>query len=102
MQGPEKQNIEYTQYMPGSKHTNDRGLHLGAHRVADQIVAMGIEMQDTAAAVAYYKEKLDFKPGHALQPGRRGSNFPACQASRWRLCSTRRALPSSFISLCPI
>jgi catechol 2,3-dioxygenase-like lactoylglutathione lyase family enzyme len=69
MQGPEKQNIEYTQYMPGSKHTNDRGLHLGAHRIADQIVAMGIEMQDTAAAVTYYKEKLDFKSGHALQPG---------------------------------
>ncbi len=69
MQGPEKQNIEYTQYMPGSKHSNDRGLHLGDHRIAEQIVAMGIEMQDTAAAVKYYEEKLDFKPGHALQPG---------------------------------
>jgi catechol 2,3-dioxygenase-like lactoylglutathione lyase family enzyme len=76
MQGPEKQNIEYTQYMPGSKHTNDRGMHLGAHRVADQIVAMGIEMQDTAAAVAYYKEKLDFKPGHALQPGQTWLELP--------------------------
>jgi len=76
MKGPEKQNIEYTQYMPGSKHTNDRGLHLGEHRVADQIVAMGIEMQDTAAAVAYYKEKLDFKPGHALQPGQTWLELP--------------------------
>jgi catechol 2,3-dioxygenase-like lactoylglutathione lyase family enzyme len=76
MQGPEKQNIEYTQYMPGSKHTNDRGLHLGAHRIADQIVAMGIEMQDPAAAVAYYKEKLDFKPGHALQPGQTWLELP--------------------------
>ena len=76
MEGPEKQNIEYTQYMPGSKHTNDRGMHLGAHRVADQIVAMGIEMQDTAAAVAYYKEKLDFKPGHALQPGQTWLELP--------------------------
>jgi catechol 2,3-dioxygenase-like lactoylglutathione lyase family enzyme len=76
MQGPERQNIEYTQYMPGSKHTNDRGLHLGTHRVADQIVAMGIEMQDTAAAIAYYKEKLDFKPGHALQPGQTWLELP--------------------------
>jgi len=76
MKGPENQNIEYTQYMPGSKHTNDRGLHLGAHRVADQIVAMGIEMQDPAAAVAYYKEKLDFKPGHALQPGQTWLELP--------------------------
>jgi hypothetical protein len=62
--------------MPGSKHTNDRGLHLGAHRVADQIIAMGIEMQDTAAAVAYYKEKLDFKPGHALLPGQTWLEHP--------------------------
>jgi catechol 2,3-dioxygenase-like lactoylglutathione lyase family enzyme len=76
MQGPEKQNIEYTQYMPGSKHTNDRGLHLGAHRIADQIVAMGIEMQDPAAAIAYYREKLDFKPGRALQPGQLWLELP--------------------------
>ncbi len=27
MSGPEKQNIEYTQYMPGSRHSNDKGLH---------------------------------------------------------------------------
>jgi catechol 2,3-dioxygenase-like lactoylglutathione lyase family enzyme len=37
---------------------------------------MGIEMQDTAAAISYYKEKLDFKPGHALQPGQTWLELP--------------------------
>jgi catechol 2,3-dioxygenase-like lactoylglutathione lyase family enzyme len=68
MAGPEKQNIEYTQYMPGSKHSNDKGLHLGANRVSEQIVAMGIEMQDPAAARTYYVEKLGFAPAAALAP----------------------------------
>jgi hypothetical protein len=69
MSGPEKQNIEYTQYMPGSKHTNDQGLHLGAKRISEQIVAMGIEMQDPAAARQYYIEKLGFAPATPLEPG---------------------------------
>jgi hypothetical protein len=69
MPGPEQQNIEYTQYMPGSKHTNDRGLHLGANRISDRIFAVGLEMQDTAAALTFYKEKLGFTPAPSLEPG---------------------------------
>jgi len=69
MQGPEKQNIEYTRYMPGSKHSNDRGMHLGASRISDEIVAVGIEMQDPAAARRFYEEKLVFKPKPVLDPG---------------------------------
>src|SRR6201991_2939550 len=42
MQGPEdangtRQNMEYTQYMPGSLHSNDQGKHLGEDRVGDSI-----------------------------------------------------------------
>ncbi len=65
MQGPERQNIEYTEYMPGSKHTNDIGLHLGADRISKQIVGLGVEMEDPAAANSFYEEKLGFRP--ALQ-----------------------------------
>jgi catechol 2,3-dioxygenase-like lactoylglutathione lyase family enzyme len=57
MEGPEKQNLEYTQYMPGSRHSNDKGLHLGANRVSEQIVAVGVEMQAPAAAAAFYKRQ---------------------------------------------
>jgi catechol 2,3-dioxygenase-like lactoylglutathione lyase family enzyme len=69
MVGPENQNIEYTQYMAGSKHTNDRGKHLGAHRISEEIVAVGITMQDPAAAVSFYKQKLEFTAAHGWNAG---------------------------------
>ena len=62
MEGPEKQNIEYTQYMPGSLHSNDQGKHLGASRIAKQIVAVSITMNDPNAAETFYTQKLGFRP----------------------------------------
>lgn len=76
MEGPEKQNIEYTQYMPGSRHTNDRGKHLGASRVAEEILAVGIEMEAPAPAATFYKEKLEFVAGRAWVPGQNWLNLP--------------------------
>lgn len=64
MRGPENQNIEYTQYMPGSRHTLDIGKHLGADRIADGIVGVGIPMADVSAADAFYKDKMGFVPLH--------------------------------------
>jgi len=54
------QNIEYTQYMPGSKHTLDFGLHTGPDRVADKMTVVALAMQDPAAARAFYLTKLGF------------------------------------------
>lgn len=68
MEGPEKQNIEYTQYMPGSRHSSDTGKHLGPDRISDRILAAGIEMQDSAAARAYYIAKLAFSAAGPLLP----------------------------------
>lgn len=68
MQGPEKQNIEYTQYMPGSRHTLDIGKHLGTNRIADGMVGVAIEMQDIPAAEEYYQSKLSFsKAEHSAE-----------------------------------
>ena len=55
------QNIEYTQYMPGSLHYNDRGKHLDEDRIADRIVSVSLAMQDTAAARDFYINQLAFK-----------------------------------------
>src|SRR6202040_2877985 len=33
------QNIEYTQYQPGSMHSLDQGKHLGSDRIADKLVS---------------------------------------------------------------
>jgi catechol 2,3-dioxygenase-like lactoylglutathione lyase family enzyme len=63
--GPEQasgpQNIEYTQYMPGSLHSNDAGKHLGADRVADKLIAVALAMKDPASARDFYINQLLFK-----------------------------------------
>jgi catechol 2,3-dioxygenase-like lactoylglutathione lyase family enzyme len=56
------QNIEYTQYMPGSLHSNDEGKHLGPDRIADKLVSVSLAMQDPAGARDFYINQLNFKP----------------------------------------
>jgi catechol 2,3-dioxygenase-like lactoylglutathione lyase family enzyme len=82
MHGPEGQNIEYTQYMPGSKHWNDRGKHLGAQRVSEEMIAVGIAVQDTAAARTFYEEKLGFTAAPALAPNQIGLRLPGASDQR--------------------
>jgi catechol 2,3-dioxygenase-like lactoylglutathione lyase family enzyme len=66
LKGPQQfadpQNIEYTQYMPGSLHSNDTGKHLGAGRIADTMILVTLAMQDPAAARKFYNDKLGFVP----------------------------------------
>jgi catechol 2,3-dioxygenase-like lactoylglutathione lyase family enzyme len=66
MKGPQQfadpQNIEYTQYMPGSRHTLDFGQHLGPDRVGERMTAVALAMQDPAAARDFYLTKLGFTP----------------------------------------
>jgi len=38
LHGPEGELLEYTQYLPGSLHVEDRGKHLGARRVSDHLL----------------------------------------------------------------
>jgi catechol 2,3-dioxygenase-like lactoylglutathione lyase family enzyme len=70
LRGAATQNIEYTQYMPGSKHTLDRGQHLGPDRIAERIAGVGVPMADPVAAASFYVDKLSFEPGaRPLEPG---------------------------------
>lgn len=62
LRGKPTQNIEYTQYMPGSRHTLDRGKHLGQDRVAEEMVGVGVPVEDVGAATRFYEEKLSFSP----------------------------------------
>ena len=57
-QGP--QNMEYTQYMPGSLHSKDFGQHLGKDRIATEIVNVTIGADDPIGARAFYAEKVGF------------------------------------------
>ncbi len=58
---PEEATIEYTQYLPGSRHSEDRGKHLGAQRVSQQLVGAAFPVRDLAAVRAFYTGKLGFE-----------------------------------------
>lgn len=73
------ENIEYTQYMPWSRHTLDRGKHLGPDRIADRIAGVGIPMQDLQAATSFYEQKLSFRPARELQPGVKALELPGSE-----------------------
>jgi catechol 2,3-dioxygenase-like lactoylglutathione lyase family enzyme len=55
------QNIEYTQYMPGSRHYEDRGKHINPDRIADTLIGVSLAMQDVPAARDFYLNQLSFK-----------------------------------------
>ena len=57
---PEGRVTEFTQYMPGSRHTLDRGKHLGANRVSDEIAGFELPVPDMAAARQFYTAGLGF------------------------------------------
>lgn len=80
------QNIEYTQYMPGSRHTLDRGKHLGPNRIAQRIAGVGIPMADAAAATAFYEHQLSFSPSaQPLEPGQSALALPGAAGERVEL-----------------
>jgi len=58
---PEGRTTEFTQYMPGSRHTLDQGKHLGASRVSQEIDGIEFPALDMAAARKFYAEGLGFQ-----------------------------------------
>jgi len=70
MVGPENQNIEYTQYMPGSLHSKDQSLHLGENRISKQIFGVSLRMEDPVAARTFYEQQMGFHESrNPLEPG---------------------------------
>ena len=95
MVGPEKQNIEYTQYMPGSKHTEDRGKHLGANRISAHLVGLSVEMDDPGAAREFYEQKLGFHSArHDLRPGAVSLDLPGGSGQKIEIA--QKAAGSAF------
>lgn len=80
------QNLEYTQYEPGSMHSSDRGKHLGEDRIADSIGTVSIAVRDPAAARDFYLNQLSFKsiagdPMFLHMPGNSGQEIEIVKAS---------------------
>jgi hypothetical protein len=61
MYGPDKQQLEYTQYLPGSLHSEDHGKHLLQSRISIDMLAATNPVKDLAGERSYYTGKLAFK-----------------------------------------
>lgn len=58
---PEGRVTELTQYMPGSRHTLDRGKHLGEHRISAELLGFELPVPDLEAARKFYVSGLGFE-----------------------------------------
>lgn len=45
---------EFTQYMPGSRHTLDRGQHLGQDRISDEIIGFVLPVRELGVMADFY------------------------------------------------
>lgn len=59
MTDPQGHVVEFTQYMPDSRHMRDKGEHLGDRRVSDELLGFELPVNDVAAARKFY-ESLGF------------------------------------------
>ena len=57
---PEDRLLEYTQYLPGSLHSEDRGKHLGSHPVSRDLLRASIPVKNVTSERIFYTEKLGF------------------------------------------
>jgi catechol 2,3-dioxygenase-like lactoylglutathione lyase family enzyme len=68
MKDPEDRVTEFTQYMPGSRHTLDKGLHLGEHRISEEMLGFSLPVPDIEAAKKFYVSGMGFE----VREGRSG------------------------------
>jgi catechol 2,3-dioxygenase-like lactoylglutathione lyase family enzyme len=55
---PERLQVEYLQYLPGSLHVEDRGRHLARKRASNHLARVIEAVRDSAAETAFYRSKL--------------------------------------------
>jgi catechol 2,3-dioxygenase-like lactoylglutathione lyase family enzyme len=58
---PNGHNLLFVEYTSSSKQTLARGKHLGARRVSDRLLHVGLTIQDEEAADAIYRNALGFQ-----------------------------------------
>jgi catechol 2,3-dioxygenase-like lactoylglutathione lyase family enzyme len=58
---PFGQEVEITQYLPGSRHFEDRGKHLGASRISDELQGIELPVPDIDEAMKFYTVAFGFE-----------------------------------------
>jgi catechol 2,3-dioxygenase-like lactoylglutathione lyase family enzyme len=61
LKDPEGRVTEFAQYLPASRHDVDRGKHLGAHRISDQLQGVEFAATDLATDQQFYTDGLGFE-----------------------------------------
>jgi len=61
LKDPDGRVTEFTQYMPGSRHTLDLGKHLGEHRVSDLMTGFELPVPDLETARKFYVSGMGFE-----------------------------------------
>src|ERR1017187_24808 len=72
---PEGHLIEYTQYLPGSLHMNEKGKHVLETRLSSHMIRVSQSVTDLAAVTAFFTGKLGFTElgnGRVGAPGTSG------------------------------
>jgi catechol 2,3-dioxygenase-like lactoylglutathione lyase family enzyme len=67
---PQRRQIEFTQYLPGSRHSLDRGQHLGVGRISQAMLAVRMTASDFPAAERFYRAGLGFEKRTGKKPPR--------------------------------
>ena len=58
---PDGHLVEFVEYRPGGWEMQDAGKHLGARRISERIIHVGVTVKDREAADRFYKDILGFK-----------------------------------------
>jgi catechol 2,3-dioxygenase-like lactoylglutathione lyase family enzyme len=92
---PEGRTTEFTQYMPGSRHSLDRGLHLGEHRISDEVLGFSLPVPDLEAARKFYVTGMGFEARDERQGLR--MSLPSVPDLRIQIrTATSGAVPETF------
>ena len=92
---PEGRVTEFTQYMPGSRHTLDRGQHLGANRVSTELMGLDLPVREGAAEKEFYVDL-----GFEAQAVNGNVRLTAPGAPDVRTRAAPRAAPAPSRSFC--
>jgi catechol 2,3-dioxygenase-like lactoylglutathione lyase family enzyme len=58
---PDGHLVEFMEYRPGGWEMKDAGKHLGARRISERIIHVGVTVKDREAADHFYRDILGFK-----------------------------------------
>ena len=77
---PSGRTTEFTQYMPGSRHTMDQGQHLGEHRISETLLGFELPVSNLGAERDFYA-----KLGFDAENGQNSVHLSAPDASGLRV-----------------